>query len=91
MPEQSTTLDIPGTSERQSESVMATASGTPVPERDASMADTLPLLPSQADQLPNIPPPQPQQEKEDLGIVNWYYRDPNGQEQGRLLSHYTSR
>ncbi|WOO84946.1 GYF domain-containing protein mpd2 [Vanrija pseudolonga] len=61
--------------EIRSESVIATASGTPLVERDAMLRESTPRPASAASSLPP-------QEREDLGAINWYYRDPNGQEQG---------
>lgn len=58
-------------------SVIATASATPVAERDALIRGETPT-PS-ANGQPGTPTAQ---EREDLGALNWYYRDPNGQEQG---------
>ncbi|KAL1407608.1 kinesin-like protein [Vanrija albida] len=61
--------------EDRSESVIATASGTALIERDAMLRESTPRPASAASSLP-------QQDREDLGAINWYYRDPNGQEQG---------
>lgn len=62
------------------ESVAATASATPVPERDASLRE-VPLPQTTAP----APPQQEVQDKEDLGVIEWFYRDPNGQEQGKSV------
>ncbi|WVO15469.1 hypothetical protein L204_103127 [Cryptococcus depauperatus] len=82
------TLEVPITSEAAtSVSVIATPSATPIPERDASVLEPSPTLtpskPQQSTRLPSTAarsshdPPE-----EDLGAAEWYYRDPNGQEQG---------
>ncbi|BEJ15844.1 hypothetical protein CspHIS471_0504490 [Cutaneotrichosporon sp. HIS471] len=67
-------LSIP-TTEPSTQSVIATASATPVGERDAQLRENTPG-PRSGTQTPQA------QETQDLGNVNWYYRDPNGQEQG---------
>ncbi|GMK55830.1 hypothetical protein CspeluHIS016_0208860 [Cutaneotrichosporon spelunceum] len=67
-------LTIP-TTEPSTQSVIATASATPVGERDAQLRENTPG-PRSGTQTPQA------QEPQDLGNVNWYYRDPNGQEQG---------
>lgn len=61
-----------------SASVIATPSATPIPDRDASVLDLTPA-PAPTSQTPQAPTQEP---KEDLGAVEWFYRDPNGQEQG---------
>ncbi|ORX39105.1 hypothetical protein BD324DRAFT_649196 [Kockovaella imperatae] len=81
-PESQKELHIPILSETRSESVAATAPGTPLRERDATVEDTATPQPvSQdlptTDMIPTRPPA-----KQDLGAVEWYYRDPGGQEQG---------
>ncbi|KAK4683910.1 hypothetical protein P7C73_g6302, partial [Tremellales sp. Uapishka_1] len=66
-----------------SESVIATPSATPVPERDATVLETTPVALNR-DLEPDVqamPESQPA-EKEDLGAVEWLYRDPGGLEQG---------
>jgi PERQ amino acid-rich with GYF domain-containing protein len=62
-----------------SASVIATPSATPVPDRDATVET--------ADEPENKEEPvqqqqQPQPTEEDLNAVKWFYRDPQGQEQG---------
>jgi len=62
-----------------SASVIATPSATPVPDRDATV--------EVADEPENKEEPvqqqqQPQPTEEDLNAVKWFYRDPQGQEQG---------
>lgn len=84
------TLNIPMTmAESVSESVMATASGTPVPERDAALEGTsAPGIGLRSgENKRSIPTPQDPvtEEREDLGRVQWLYRDPDGREQGRSL------
>lgn len=75
--EVSKTLDIPiSTNEEMSESVVATAAGTPQPERDQSVQDDTSSPAQTGGGHESI------QEKEDLGAVKWFYRDPEGQEQG---------
>lgn len=72
------------TNEISSDSVIATASTTPVPERDATLLESTPAPGSRAETAAErspIPLQQPE-EMEDLGAIRWYYRDPGGQEQG---------
>ncbi|WVQ81229.1 hypothetical protein IAT38_003351 [Cryptococcus sp. DSM 104549] len=72
------TIEMPvSNNEHATASVIATPSATPIPERDASV-----LEPTPAPGRPQEEIQQPQEEKEDLGAVEWFYRDPNGQEQG---------
>nr|XP_019048049.1 hypothetical protein I302_04671 [Kwoniella bestiolae CBS 10118]OCF26979.1 hypothetical protein I302_04671 [Kwoniella bestiolae CBS 10118] len=78
------TLEVPIANEPSSVSVVATPSATPVPERDATVLDSIsapvnPHLIGQAQELAQQPQPE---EKQDLGAIEWFYRDPNGQEQG---------
>lgn len=61
-----------------SESVLASASATPVQERIAEVEALA------NDAITPVEPPQAAQDKQDLGAVEWYYRDPEGQEQGVL-------
>ena len=69
-----------------SESIVATASGTPVPERDATVDNV--SASSQTSQTgvdvhsTRLLQQSPADGREDLGAVQWYYRDPGGQEQG---------
>lgn len=58
--------------------MIATPSATPIPDRDATVLDSTPA-PAPSSQTPHAPIQEP---KEDLGAVEWFYRDPNGQEQG---------
>lgn len=58
--------------------MIATPSATPIPDRDATVLDSIPA-PAPSSQTPHAPIQDP---KEDLGAVEWFYRDPNGQEQG---------
>ncbi|WVQ93228.1 hypothetical protein IAU59_000293 [Kwoniella sp. CBS 9459] len=84
------TLEVPISNEPSSASVIATPSATPVPDRDATVLEsTLTPAPPQrvngaldVSQPPALPQPQQPEEKQDLGNVEWFYRDPNGQEQG---------
>ncbi|WVR09078.1 hypothetical protein IAU60_006139 [Kwoniella sp. DSM 27419] len=78
------TLDVPISAEPSSASVIATPSATPVPERDATVLESAaapiaPRLDGSQDQSQTQTQPE---EKQDLGSVEWFYRDPNGQEQG---------
>ncbi|OXG22932.1 cytoplasmic protein [Cryptococcus neoformans Ze90-1] len=73
------TLDVPISNQAgASASVIATPSATPIPDRDATVLDSTPA-PAPTSQTPHAPIQEP---KEDLGAVEWFYRDPNGQEQG---------
>ncbi|OWZ70991.1 hypothetical protein AYX14_03615 [Cryptococcus neoformans] len=73
------TLDVPISNQAgASASVIATPSATPIPDRDATVLDSTPA-PAPSSQTPHAPIQDP---KEDLGAVDWFYRDPNGQEQG---------
>lgn len=71
-------LTIPSL-EPATQSVIATASATPVTERDAQLRESTPG-PGSGAQTPIAQ--EPQVPAQDLGAINWYYRDPNGQEQG---------
>ncbi|WWC91225.1 uncharacterized protein L201_006167 [Kwoniella dendrophila CBS 6074] len=73
------TLEVPFAGEPSSASVIATPSATPVPERDATVLDSInaPAVPQDRAQTPTLT-----EEKQDLGAIEWFYRDPNGQEQG---------
>ena len=69
---------------------MANASAAPVPDRDATVTDDTPSqdqnLHVGAPESSTLLSPQLQhQEQEDLSAVQWYYRDPGGQEQGIYL------
>ncbi|WRT69040.1 uncharacterized protein IL334_006023 [Kwoniella shivajii] len=81
------TLDLPIADEPSSASVIATPSATPIPERDATLLESIsaPAVPHLAngthEQAQAAGLPQ-NEEKQDLGAVEWFYRDPNGQEQG---------
>ncbi|KAK8843328.1 hypothetical protein IAR55_006983 [Kwoniella newhampshirensis] len=81
----SKTLDIPITNEAYSASVVATPSATPIPERDAMLFESTPVAGGRTQQpnggLENASNAA-LEEKENLGAVEWFYRDPNGQEQG---------
>ncbi|WVQ63939.1 uncharacterized protein L199_002096 [Kwoniella botswanensis] len=76
------TLEVPIANEPSSVSVIATPSATPVPERDATVLEsvTAPANPHVHSQ--EGAQQQQAEEKQDLGAVEWFYRDPNGQEQG---------
>lgn len=64
-------------------STKATPSATPLPERDATVNAPAPQTETADDTvLSSQPGAQAKAEREDLGAVEWYYRDPNGQEQG---------
>lgn len=67
-------VDVPA-----SESVMPMAPATPMSERDATVRD---VSVSQS----ATPTPAQQEEKEDFNSVLWYYRDPNGDEQGKSIA-----
>ncbi|WWD21157.1 hypothetical protein CI109_105640 [Kwoniella shandongensis] len=75
------TLDIPIANENSSVSAVATPSATPIPERDAMLLDSTPA-PGGRSQQANGGQDSAPEEKEDLGAIEWFYRDPNGQEQG---------
>ncbi|ODN95845.1 cytoplasmic protein [Cryptococcus wingfieldii CBS 7118] len=76
------TLDFPVASQTAASlSIIATPSATPIPERDASILDTTmaPAVPSGV----TTPLHEAQESQvEELGSIDWFYRDPNGQEQG---------
>nr|XP_019009814.1 uncharacterized protein I206_05374 [Kwoniella pini CBS 10737]OCF48595.1 hypothetical protein I206_05374 [Kwoniella pini CBS 10737] len=76
------TLEVPIANEPSSASVIATPSATPVPERDATVLESLiaPAVPH-VNSLPQEGSAQPE-EKVDLGAIEWFYRDPKGAEQG---------
>lgn len=79
------TLTIPNAADHKpTESLAATPSATPLPNRDADVAD---IAPPRETPVAAVATPQPAQQetKEDLGAIEWYYRDPAGQEQGELL------
>ena len=67
------------------ESLAATPSATPVPERDADVASVAPPSETPAPQASQQREQQQQQQKEDLGAIEWFYRDPAGQEQGECF------
>lgn len=60
---------------------MATPSATPLPERDATVIDSV-TPPRAQEDAPGQSEAQTAAQREDLGAIQWYYRDPNGQEQG---------
>lgn len=74
------TLHVPIAShEPPTESVRATPSATPVPERDAA------LNLGDAAEARTMQQPAPSAEPEiDVSAVEWMYKDPNGSEQGEL-------
>ncbi|WVF65563.1 hypothetical protein IAT40_000292 [Kwoniella sp. CBS 6097] len=84
------TLEVPISNEPSSASVIATPSATPVPDRDATVLESslAPAVPHRVNgihegsQPPALAQSQQPEEKQDLGNVEWFYRDPNGQEQG---------
>ena len=79
--EHESAMEVPRTiTDHPSDSVVATASATPLPERDATVQSTY-AGPVELQHAPTMPDPQPS--FEDLGNVQWYYRDPNGQQQGK--------
>ncbi|RXK35373.1 hypothetical protein M231_07363 [Tremella mesenterica] len=86
MEETNDILDVPRTiNDHPSDSVIATASATPVPERDATVLDastgsTRPPTHDTPDQTPKLS--HTTLAKEDLGLVQWFYRDPHGDQQG---------
>ena len=83
------TISIPiSTHESISESVAASASATPLPERDATVEETASRLATPVPASQSLDSAPPAQEKEDLGAIEWFYRDPGGQEQGE--KHNTS-
>jgi len=60
-------------------SVIATPSATPVPDRDATVE-----VASESDPRDEAGQQQQQQQpEEDLSAVQWFYRDPQGEEQGK--------
>jgi PERQ amino acid-rich with GYF domain-containing protein len=75
------TLNIPASSlEISSDSIRATPSATPIPERDAAVETAAPsVAESEVISRQSSGPGQP---REDLGAVQWFYRDPNSVEQG---------
>lgn len=81
----SQTIDLP-MSMPATDSVAATASGTPVPERDATVIDI-----SSSQSSASTPQPEVPQEKEDFGSIEWFYRDPAGDEQGKLGGSLSGR
>jgi len=64
-----------------SASVIATPSATPVPDRDATVEGP---DETEIEGEPVQQQQQPQPTEEDLNAVKWFYRDPQGQEQGRF-------
>jgi len=62
-----------------SASVIATPSATPVPDRDATVEGP---DETEIEQEAVQQQQQPQPTEEDLNAVKWFYRDPQGQEQG---------
>ena len=64
-----------------SASVIATPSATPVPDRDATVEGP---DETEIEGEPVQQQQQPQLTEEDLNAVKWFYRDPQGQEQGRF-------
>ncbi|OCF39763.1 hypothetical protein I317_06425 [Kwoniella heveanensis CBS 569] len=84
------TLEVPISNEPSSASVIATPSATPVPDRDATILESqlAPAVPQRVNGVEEVSQPpalsqtQQSEEKHDLGNVEWFYRDPNGQEQG---------
>jgi PERQ amino acid-rich with GYF domain-containing protein len=78
-------FNLPIPSESVSASIVATASATPVPERDATVNDAMatPVMKPATLEPPALAPPPA--EKEDLNNANWYYRDPEGNEQGTFI------
>jgi PERQ amino acid-rich with GYF domain-containing protein len=69
---------------------MATPSATPLPERDSTVSDQVGQVQAAKD-APAQSEAQVEQQREDLGAVQWYYRDPNGQEQGEFIPSYTPK
>nr|XP_018259158.1 uncharacterized protein I303_08702 [Kwoniella dejecticola CBS 10117]OBR81316.1 hypothetical protein I303_08702 [Kwoniella dejecticola CBS 10117] len=76
------TLEVPIANEPSSLSVIASPSATPVPERDATVLEALnaPAVPSAKITSQDVSAQL--EDKQDLGAIEWFYRDPNGQEQG---------
>ena len=79
--------------EPRSESVMATAPATPLPERDATVSDSISsqdrnLHAGAAEGSTSMSPQSQHEDPEGLSGVQWFYRDPGGQEQGIYLSSF---
>jgi hypothetical protein len=64
-----------------SASVIATPSATPVPDRDATVEV------ASEPETKEEPVQQQEPTEEDLNAVQWYYRDPQGEEQGMSYSY----
>lgn len=70
-------LDLPVSNAPTSISVIASPAATPVPNRDAMIEPETPAPPARE--------PIPEVSQESLDAVQWFYRDPQQQEHGKVL------